>query len=112
MKRSKEPPIKRQRSPSRRSEGARDEMAQQTEHPDFAKIVTESEPGTGVLDLCRKHGISDSAFYKWKARYVGMKVAEIDQQRELKTKYAKLRMVVAHQAREISALRILLTRTR
>jgi putative transposase len=26
--------------------------------------------------VCRKHGISDATFYRWKARYGGMEVSE------------------------------------
>jgi transposase-like protein len=29
-----------------------------------------------VKDLCRKHGFSDAAFYKWRGKYGGMQVSE------------------------------------
>lgn len=31
-------------------------------------ILKEQEAGLKVSDLCRKHGISDATFYKWKTR--------------------------------------------
>ena len=34
-------------------------------------ILKEQEAGLKVSDLCRKHGISDATFYKWKTRYGG-----------------------------------------
>ena len=32
-------------------------------------ILQEQESGLKVSDLCRKQGISDATFYKWKTRY-------------------------------------------
>jgi putative transposase len=34
-------------------------------------ILKEQEAGVSVAGLCRKHGMSDASFYKWKARYGG-----------------------------------------
>ncbi|MFT8559575.1 MAG: transposase, partial [Acetobacter sp.] len=39
-------------------------------------ILKEQESGLKVSDLCRKHGISDATFYKWKTRYGGLEVSE------------------------------------
>jgi putative transposase len=30
-------------------------------------ILQEAETGAKVMDLCRKHGISDATYYNWKA---------------------------------------------
>lgn len=35
-------------------------------------ILKEQEAGAKTADVCRKHGISDSTFYKYKAKYGGM----------------------------------------
>lgn len=32
-------------------------------------ILRQTEAGIRVLDLCRQHGISDTTFYKWRAKY-------------------------------------------
>jgi putative transposase len=63
-----------------------------------------------VLDLCRKHGISDATFYNWKARYAGMTVAELRRLKELEAENSKLKRIVADQALDISALKDLLGR--
>ena len=39
-------------------------------------ILKEQEAGVSVAELCRKHGMSDASFYKWKARYGGLEVSE------------------------------------
>ncbi len=56
-------------------------------------ILREADAGVKVVDLCRKHGMSDAAFYKWKARYGGLDVSQL---RRLKRMYAELSL--AHQA--------------
>ena len=36
------------------------------------KILKEAENGRSVVDLCREYGMSNAAFYKWRAKYGGM----------------------------------------
>ena len=73
-------------------------------------VLKEAEAGAKVLDLCRKHGISDATFYNWKAKYAGMTVAELRRLRELEAENAKLKRIVADQVLDISALKDLLSR--
>lgn len=40
-------------------------------------VLKEADAGMKVADLCRKHGISDATFYKWKAKYGGLNVSGI-----------------------------------
>jgi putative transposase len=39
-------------------------------------ILREQEAGGKTEEVCRKHGISQTTFYKWKAKYGGMEVSE------------------------------------
>lgn len=73
-------------------------------------VLKEAEAGAKVLELCRKHGISDATFYNWKSKYAGMTVAELRRLRELETENAKLKRIVAEQVLDISALKDLLGR--
>jgi putative transposase len=73
-------------------------------------VLKEAEAGAKVLDLCRKHGISDATFYNWKAKYAGMTVAELRRLKELDAENTKLKRIVADQALDISALKDLLGR--
>lgn len=73
-------------------------------------VLKEAEAGAKVLDLCRKHGISDATFYNWKAKYAGMTVAELRRLKELEAENTKLKRIVADQALDISALKDLLGR--
>jgi len=73
-------------------------------------VLKEAEAGAKVLDLCRKHGISDATFYNWKAKYAGMTVADLRRLKELEAENAKLKRIVADQALDNAALKDLLNR--
>jgi putative transposase len=46
-------------------------------------ILQEAEIGAKVMDVCRKHGISDATYYNWKAKYGGMTVSDAGKLRAL-----------------------------
>ena len=37
-------------------------------------ILNESEAGASTGELCRRHGISENTFYRWKKKYGGLEV--------------------------------------
>ncbi|GKY89228.1 hypothetical protein STA1M1_30970 [Sinisalibacter aestuarii] len=39
-------------------------------------ILKEHQAGLGAKELCRKHGISDATFYKWRSKYGGMEASD------------------------------------
>lgn len=39
-------------------------------------ILREQEAGAATADVCRKHGISNATFYKWKAKFGGLEVSD------------------------------------
>ncbi len=39
-------------------------------------ILREQETGQKTADVCRRHGISEATFYKWKSKYGGLDVSE------------------------------------
>ena len=46
-------------------------------------ILKEAEAEIQVAELCRKHGMSDASFYKWRAKYCGMAVSMMARMKEL-----------------------------
>jgi putative transposase len=58
-------------------------------------ILREQEAGAKTADVCRKHGISDATFYKWKAKFGGMDVSEARRLRALEDENAKLKKLLA-----------------
>ncbi len=39
-------------------------------------ILKEHQAGFGAKELCRKHGVSDATFYKWRSKLGGMEVSD------------------------------------
>jgi putative transposase len=39
--------------------------------------VQQAETGVAVEELCRKRGISQQTFYRWKEKFAGLGVAEV-----------------------------------
>ena len=53
------------------------------------------EAGTPVLEVCRKLGINEQTFYRWKKKFAGMGVAELRRLRQLEEENLKLKQLVA-----------------
>ena len=68
-------------------------------------ILREAEAGTGVMEICRKHGMSNTTFYKWRAKYGGMDVSEARRLKQLKDENRRLKRLVADQALDIQMLK-------
>ena len=45
--------------------------------------------------MCRKHGISDATFYKWKAKYGGLEVSEAKRLKALEDENTRLKKLLA-----------------
>ena len=58
-------------------------------------ILREQEVGAKTADVCRKHGISDATFYKWKAKFGGMDVSDARRLKALEEENAKLKRLLA-----------------
>ena len=54
-------------------------------------ILKEHQAGLGAKELCRKHGISDATFYKWRSKYGGMEVSDARRLKALESENAKLK---------------------
>ena len=45
--------------------------------------------------MCRKHGLSQGRFYKYKSKYGGMEVSDVAKMRSLEDETAKLKRLLA-----------------
>ena len=61
----------------------------------IAFALRQAESGTAVLEVCRKMGIVEQTFYRWKKRFVGMGVAQVRRLKVLEEENRKLRQLVA-----------------
>ena len=55
----------------------------------------QAESGTQVAEVCRKMGISEATFYRWKQLYGGLMPSEVKKLRQLEEENMRLRRVVA-----------------
>lgn len=69
------------------------------------RILKESEAGAKTQDLCRKHGMSEQSFYKWKSKFGGMDISEARRLKSLEDENRRLKKLVADQALDIQALK-------
>ena len=68
------------------------------------RILNEHEAGISAKELCRKHGMSDASFYKWKAKFGGMEVSDARRLRDLEDENRKLKRLVADLSMDKMAL--------
>src|SRR5918912_200838 len=68
-------------------------------------IVKEGEAGRKVADLCRVHGITEQTYYRWKAKYGGMELSELQRLNQVEDENRRLKHIVAEQTLDIQALK-------
>ena len=71
-------------------------------------IVREYEAGAKLAELCRRHGISPTTFYKWRTKYGGMDVSDAKRLKALQDENAKLKKLLAESMLDVATLRELL----
>lgn len=60
-------------------------------------ILKQNEAATPVPELCREHGMSDAAFYKWRAKYGGMDASLMKRMKELEAENRRLKKMYAEE---------------
>ena len=58
-------------------------------------ILKEQEAGQRTADVCRRHGVSEGTFYKYKARFGGLEVSDARRLRTLEDENGKLKKLLA-----------------
>lgn len=59
------------------------------------KVLNEGAAGMPVDELCRKHGVGQSTYYKWKSKYAGMSVEELKRLKQLEKENLRLKQMYA-----------------
>ena len=73
-------------------------------------MITVYEAGVKAQDHCRKYGISDATFYKYKARFGGMNVSDAKKLRALEDENGRLKRMLAATMLDNAALKDLATK--
>ncbi|MBU2486446.1 MAG: IS3 family transposase [Alphaproteobacteria bacterium] len=68
-------------------------------------ILKEHQAGLGAKELCRKYGVSDATFYKWRAKFGGMEVSDAKKLKALEAENTKLKKLLAEQMMDVSTLK-------
>ena len=58
-------------------------------------ILKQTESGVSVPELCRQHGMSSAAFYKWRSKYGGMDASMMARMKELEQENGRLKRMYA-----------------
>ena len=58
----------------------------------------------------RRHGVSETTFYRWKAKFGGMAVSDARRLRQLETENSRLKRLLAEAHLDNAALKDLLTK--
>ena len=77
---------------------------------DHRDIEEEHQAGQSAAELCRKHGISDATFYKWRSKYGGMEVSDAKKLKSLEDENRRLKKLLAEQMLDNSTLKEMLTK--
>lgn len=73
-------------------------------------ILREQEAGRATSEVCRKYGVSNATFYKWKAKFGGMQVSEAKRLKTLEDENRKLKKLLAEQVMDNATLKEMLTK--
>ena len=60
-----------------------------------AFALKHAELGTSVAEVCRKMGVSEATFFRWKQKYGGLGPSELRKPRQLEEENTKLKRLVA-----------------
>jgi len=71
-------------------------------------VLREQEVGGATAEVCRRHGISEQTFYRWKAKYSGMSVSDAQKLKALEDENRRLKKLLAESMLDVSALKDLL----
>lgn len=67
--------------------------------------LKQAEAGVKVGDLCRKLGVSEATFHRWRAKYGGLDVSDAKRLRQLESENSRLKRLVAELTLDIQMLK-------
>lgn len=73
-------------------------------------MIREHESGMSTAEVCRKHGISDATFYKYKAKFGGMSVSDAQKLKALELENARLKRLLAETMLDVAVLKDMATK--
>jgi len=74
------------------------------------RAVREVDAGAKAADVCRRLGVTEKTFYRWRSKYSGLEVSEAKRLRQLEEENGQLKKLLAEQLLDNQALRLVLSR--
>lgn len=74
----------------------------------IVRVLQEAEAGAKIGELCRRHGISEPTFFRWRSKYGGLEISDVRRMKELEGENARLKRLLAERDLEIDAVKELL----
>jgi putative transposase len=71
-------------------------------------ILKEADAGAQISELCRRHGITETTFYRWRKKYGGLDSTEARRLKQLEDENRRLKRIVADQALNLQVLKDIL----
>jgi len=71
-------------------------------------VLHEHEAGAKIAELCRRHGVTETTFHRWKRKYGGLQVNEAKRLKALEDENRQLKRIVADQALNLQVVKDLL----
>jgi len=73
-------------------------------------ILKQAEAGGSNQEICRKNGITEQTFYRWRSKYGGMQVSDAKRLKELETENRKLKQLLAEAHLDNAAMKEILSK--
>jgi putative transposase len=73
-------------------------------------VLREQEAGAATAEVCRRHGISEQTFYRWKSKYGGMGPSDAQRLKSLEDENRRLKKLLAESMLDVAALKDLLAK--
>ena len=73
-------------------------------------ILREQEAGRPTAEICRKYGVSNATFYKWKTKFGGMQVSDAKRLKALEEENRRLKKRLAEEVLDNATLKEMLTK--
>ena len=71
-------------------------------------ILQEVQAGATIREVCRRNGIAETTYYRWRTKYGGMDVSEARRLKQVEEENRRLKRIGADQALNLQVLKDLL----
>jgi putative transposase len=68
-------------------------------------ILQEVQARATIREVCRRHGIAETTYYRWRTKYGGMDVSEARRLKQVEEENRRLKRIVADQALNLQVLK-------